>query len=130
MGAAMGIFGWVAAAVAAFFLLDRLLLWLERRGWIYWRKRQAGIGAASTAGLMGELHTLFGPGNRHVVEEKERRLLLRDDAGSGVLLERRIDLDSGRAVVRVPGRSARQERAGASPEDAADRPGAAASEGR
>ncbi|GAA2245435.1 MULTISPECIES: DUF6191 domain-containing protein [Kitasatospora] len=98
----MNIFIWAVAAVAGLLLLDQVLLWLERRGWIYWRKRRAGIGAASTAGLMDELHAFLSPGRQHVAEEKERRLVLRDDdAESGEPLDRRIDLDSGRAVVRV-----------------------------
>lgn len=91
---------WFLVAAAALALADQVLLWMERRGWIYWRRRKAGIGAASTAGMMGELHALFSPTHRHVSEEKERRLVLREDEKSGSPLDRRIDLESGRVVVR------------------------------
>jgi hypothetical protein len=32
----------LAGLGAALFLADRLLLWMERRGWIYWRRRGLG----------------------------------------------------------------------------------------
>lgn len=32
--------GGAAALGVAAFLADRVLLWMERRGWIYWRKRK------------------------------------------------------------------------------------------
>ncbi|MDF3288049.1 hypothetical protein [Streptomyces silvisoli] len=32
--------GAVAALAAVLFLADRALLWMEARGWIYWRKRR------------------------------------------------------------------------------------------
>ncbi|TDC19662.1 hypothetical protein E1265_23540 [Streptomyces sp. 8K308] len=37
----------VLGGVAALFLADRLLLWMESRGWIYWRrhKRLSAVGA-------------------------------------------------------------------------------------
>ncbi|MGW3956785.1 DUF6191 domain-containing protein [Streptomyces sp. NPDC004752] len=95
----MKVLFWVLVAFTAVALADQILLWMERRGWIYWRRRKAGIGAASTAGMMGELHDVFSPTHRHVSEEKERRLVLREDAESGAPLDRRIDLESGRVVI-------------------------------
>ncbi|NYI07835.1 DUF6191 domain-containing protein [Allostreptomyces psammosilenae] len=95
--------GYVALAVVAgaalLLLADRTLLWMERRGWIYYRRRKAGVGAASAAGLIDELNVLFTPSQRVVQEEKQRQLSLRDDTDSGAPPHRRIDLDSGRAVV-------------------------------
>ncbi|MEU6237763.1 DUF6191 domain-containing protein [Kitasatospora sp. NPDC047058] len=102
----MIVLAWVAAAIVGALLTDRLLLLMERRGWIYWRRRKPGIGAASTNSMMGELHTLFSPSRQHVNEEKERRLVLRDDADAGTPLDRRVDLDSGHVVVR-PDRTAK-----------------------
>ncbi|MGW1323868.1 DUF6191 domain-containing protein [Streptomyces antibioticus] len=91
---------WILATALVLVLADQVLLWAERRGWIYWRRRKAGVGAASTAGMMNELHDLLSPTHRHVAEEKERRLVLREDAGSGAPPLRRVDLESGRVVVR------------------------------
>ncbi|MBP0454067.1 hypothetical protein J5Y04_31670 [Kitasatospora sp. RG8] len=91
------------AAVPALLLVDRLLLWMERRGWIYWRRRRAGVGAASSLSMMDELNAFLSPGRQQMREEKERRLVLRDDAGSADPLEHRIDLESGRVTVRPGG---------------------------
>ncbi|MFF7636208.1 DUF6191 domain-containing protein [Kitasatospora sp. NPDC008050] len=98
----MNILFGVAAAVPALFLTDQALLWMERRGWIYWRKREAEVGAGSMFSVINEIQTLLSPSQRHVAEEKERRLVLREDAESGALLDRRIDLGSGRVVIRRP----------------------------
>ncbi|MDH6132344.1 hypothetical protein P3T37_001729 [Kitasatospora sp. MAA4] len=98
----MNIFLVAAAAVPTLFLADRSLLWMERRGWIYWRKRESETGAASMISVINEIQTLLSPAQRHVAEEKERRLVLRDDEGVGATLDRRIDLESGRVAIRRP----------------------------
>jgi hypothetical protein len=55
----------------ALFLLDRLGLWMETRGWIYWRKvKPKGGGLA--AGLSA-FRELVEPQVRHVAEDRERR---------------------------------------------------------
>ncbi|WP_406368882.1 DUF6191 domain-containing protein [Streptomyces sp. NBC_01546] len=45
-----------------------------------WRRRRHGDGGASTAEAWAEL---FHPSRRHVQQERERQLVLRDDAESG-----------------------------------------------
>lgn len=52
---------------AALFLLDRLGLWMERRGWIFYRKRKPS-GLAPAAFL--ELQKMVEPTARHVLEIK------------------------------------------------------------
>ena len=45
----MGVVIWLAAGAAILVALDQLLLWAERKGWVYWRKtkgRRGGIGDA------------------------------------------------------------------------------------
>ena len=42
---ALALLGLIAAA----FLLDRLGLWMEKRGWIYWRKKKRDTAAAAAA---------------------------------------------------------------------------------
>jgi hypothetical protein len=41
--------GWIGiiASIAALIAMDQVLLWAERRGWVYWRKtkgRRGGLG--------------------------------------------------------------------------------------
>ena len=61
----------VAAAVAGLVGIDRIALWAESRGWIYWRRRKPSPGAAS--GMFGELVEMFEPSHRHVIEERQRQ---------------------------------------------------------
>lgn len=70
-------------AVAVLFLLDRLALGMERRGWIYWRKRKP-TGGGGMAGVLSEFQQLVEPQVRHVAEDREeRRVLRRSDRGAG-----------------------------------------------
>jgi hypothetical protein len=49
------------------FLLDRLALWMESQGWIYWRrsKRRGG-------GSLGYLEAIYQPSMTYVFEEETR----------------------------------------------------------
>ncbi|MFE7111423.1 DUF6191 domain-containing protein [Streptomyces sp. NPDC057575] len=78
-----------------------ICLWLTLFTWVGWRRRRHGGGGASTAEAWGEL---FHPSQRHVQQERERQLVLRDDAESGAPPSS-VDLDSGKAVIR-PAQSA------------------------
>ncbi|MCX5345963.1 DUF6191 domain-containing protein [Streptomyces atratus] len=72
-----------------------IALWLVLFAWVGWRRRKHG-GGASTTEAWGEL---FHPSQRHVQQERERQLVLRDDAESGAPPSS-VDLDSGKAVIR------------------------------
>ncbi len=61
----------VLAVVVGLLVLDRVALWAEQRGWIYWRRRKPSPQAG--AGMFGELVEMFEPSHRHVVEEQERQ---------------------------------------------------------
>jgi hypothetical protein len=70
------IFFIVAAASIVLVLFDQLALWMQRRGWIRWRKpspRATGGGAMS--GLLTEFQQLVEPQVRHVIEDREERRL-------------------------------------------------------
>lgn len=54
----------VAAALVA---LDRLALWAESRGWLYWRRSERRGG-----GSLGLLEEIYQPSMSHVFEEKTR----------------------------------------------------------
>ncbi|MGW6732258.1 DUF6191 domain-containing protein [Streptomyces sp. NPDC055013] len=73
-----------------------IFLWLFLFTWVGWRRRRHGGGGASTAEAWAEL---FHPSQRHVQQERERQLALRDDADSGAPPSS-VDLDSGKAVIR------------------------------
>ena len=65
---------WIVGGVIAIFALDRVLLWMEACGWIYWRKVKSKSGA-------GDVLTGFGfsdPGTRHL-EEARREHVLEDE---------------------------------------------------
>lgn len=66
----------VACAALALVLLDQLALWMQRRGWIRWRKPAAGAsGGGGMAGLLTEFQQLVEPQVRHVREDREERRL-------------------------------------------------------
>jgi hypothetical protein len=70
----------LAGAGVVLFALDRLALWMEARGWLYWRKTQhSSSGSLGNAFL--EIQTMVDPGKRHVLEV--RRQEETEDADSG-----------------------------------------------
>ena len=71
--------GVVAAVAIVLFLLDRVLLWCESRGWIYWRRRRGSPGTAAAAFL--EMQAMLEPGKEHVLKETTRVQEQRDDEG-------------------------------------------------
>jgi hypothetical protein len=76
--------GVVLALIAGLFLFDRLMLLMERKGWIYWRRTKPGRGAAGSAFL--EVQSLLEPDKRYVLEmrrEEEASVEERSDQGDG-----------------------------------------------
>ena len=63
----------IAAAIAALVLLDRLLLWMEAREWICWRKRKPKGGGGGISATLTAMHQLVEPEVRHVIEERDQR---------------------------------------------------------
>jgi hypothetical protein len=66
----MGTVLWVIAGVAALYTLHRLGLWMEDRGWIYYRKKHGSSGTLGSALL--EIEELLEPTKRHVIEARHR----------------------------------------------------------
>lgn len=52
---------------------------------------------------MGELGALFNPGMRHELEERRSKAARREEEGNARDGDLRIDLESGVAVINVPG---------------------------
>ena len=65
----LGTAAWVAGIGLGLFLLDRLGLWMERRGWIYYRRSRGMSTRAGNAFL--ELHSMLEPEKKHVIELKQ-----------------------------------------------------------
>lgn len=86
---------WVLGAVVILVVLDRVAVWAESRGWIYWRRRSPEGGGG---GVLGDVFELFAPSRQHLVEEKDRQRLTiaqreSEEPPFG------IDLDAGTAVL-------------------------------
>ncbi len=65
----LGQIGIFAAIIAGFWLFDRLMLWMEAKGWIYWRrKKRRPSGTLSSI----ELFAPFDPKLRHVIEARRQ----------------------------------------------------------
>ena len=66
------------AAIAALAAVDQLfLLWMERRGRLYWRRRKRDPRGA----LLGPIDNVFNPAHEHVVEQQETQERLADIQG-------------------------------------------------
>src|SRR6185503_10492179 len=70
----------LAVAAIGLILLDRVAVWMEARGWIYWRKQKpAGKsgGGGGMSGLLTDFQQLVEPQVRHVIQDREERRLVR-----------------------------------------------------
>ena len=81
-------------------LVDQLALRAGRTKWIPWR----GTGREGQISATGfeQLHAVFAAGKQQQLDERKSSLMLRDDEGDGAPPRTRVDLDGGRAVVRLP----------------------------
>lgn len=66
---------WILVAVAALILLDQLFLWMEAKGWIYYRKvKRKGSASGVLTGA-----DVFDPGIRHLEDAVEQRIVEEDE---------------------------------------------------
>jgi hypothetical protein len=61
------VFSVIFLGALALFVLDRLLLWMERRGWIYYRKRSPSGGSGVGNALL-EVQSLIEPDKKEILE--------------------------------------------------------------
>lgn len=71
---------WILGILFALYVVDRLLLAAEARGWIYWRRRKASPGTLGNA--VASAHALLEPDRRHLVEER-RAVKREEEDGEG-----------------------------------------------
>jgi hypothetical protein len=86
----------VVVLMAAVLIIDRIALWAESRGWIYWRRHPGGK-AGGAAGLLNDAQMLIAPAHRHAVEEIESKKVTRSEEASG---DNNFSLDTESGVVR------------------------------
>jgi hypothetical protein len=74
----------VAGLAAAVFVVDRLLLWMERRGWIDYRRTYPGrFNPAQVGPAFLAIQGLLEPEKRHAAEEQTALRTERDDTEGG-----------------------------------------------
>lgn len=67
----------LVAALVGLLALDRLLRWMERRGWIFYRQRKpSGSGIANA---LGEFEAILNPAVREVVVARQEQRAQDDD---------------------------------------------------
>lgn len=64
---------WIGGVVVTLLVIDRLALWAEARGWIYWRRKKAQTGAMSS--MLMEMNVITNPSAQHVIEAKDAKKL-------------------------------------------------------
>lgn len=84
----MDIIKWIMIATGVaitLWLLDRLGLYMEKKGWIYYRYKKASPG--TTASALLELHSILEPSKKHLVEQHYMKKLEVDENGDPVIPE-------------------------------------------
>ncbi len=90
---------WALGIVALGLVLDRVAVWAEARGWIYWRRRSPdGRGGG---GPLGDVFDIFQPSRQYLVAERDRQRLTIAQRETGEP-QPDIDLDRGTARLDAP----------------------------
>jgi hypothetical protein len=75
----MKIILWIAGAGIALFLLNKALLWMESRGWIYYRKKAPTRSSLGNAFL--EIQSMLEPSKKAMVEVMKEEKKEQADSG-------------------------------------------------
>jgi hypothetical protein len=94
----LGYGGAALGALAGLFGLHRLCLWLEARGWLYYRDKKPESSAASC--WVG-LQQIVEPGTRHVLQLKQEKRTVESEEAAGQRLFRLLQASLGAAEVHV-----------------------------
>ena len=70
---------WIIAIAIVLVALDRALLWMERNGWINYRRRGLSRSGAAYHGLI--LESIFNPGAEKLLEVKYTQEQEQDESG-------------------------------------------------
>src|SRR5262249_60718890 len=86
---AVNVFLVLAGFGIALFLGDRLLLWMEERGWIDYRRTYPGrLNPGQVGPAFLAIHGLFEPEKRHPPEEQNALRTERDESGDPAAADR------------------------------------------
>lgn len=84
----MNYFKVILLLLLGWFLIDQFFLWMEIKGWIYYRlNKPSGSGVGNA---LEEFNALLNPSVRRVIEVKEQEARPRDDQGDDKDLMRKI----------------------------------------
>lgn len=75
----MKLLGWGLLVAVALYGLHRLALWMERRGWIYYRTQG---NPTSVGNAFLEVHALFDPAKRHTLVVRTEKKTEQDGSGA------------------------------------------------
>ena len=70
----------VSLVLVALWALDRLALWAEARGWVYYRKKKPSGGGGAILGVAVEVFQPTQHAAVQVIEEQSRRIDVAEDA--------------------------------------------------
>jgi hypothetical protein len=70
---------WILGIAAALFALHLLALWMERRGWLYYVKKQGSGGGAGNALL--EIQSILQPQVKNIIQVRRERHVKSDAEG-------------------------------------------------
>ncbi|MDP8225034.1 MAG: hypothetical protein P9L99_16865 [Candidatus Lernaella stagnicola] len=90
----------LGGVVAAFWLIDRLLLYCEARGWLYYRKKTPAPGAVGSA-LM-ELHSILEPEKTHMAEQLREEHAEVNENGEPIIPEKGDRMDEPKDLPSFP----------------------------
>ncbi|MFC0626676.1 hypothetical protein [Kribbella deserti] len=68
---------WAVGGLIGLFLLDRLLLWVERKGWLYYRKRRPERGAHGVGLAFLEMYQGYDDNRRIANEQRVKDATIR-----------------------------------------------------
>jgi len=81
-GGAMTTILWLIGVLAVLWLVDRVLIWCELRGWIYYRLSPRPRTSALANMLLG-VEQMYRPSRRHVIERRMEEAVQHEDDDEG-----------------------------------------------
>ena len=82
---------YVLLGALSLWALHQLALWLERRGWLFYRHRRPS--SSALAGVFMELDAITRPAARHEIEFRQKELVRDDESGDPLEPGRRSRAD-------------------------------------
>lgn len=92
----MTLAAWLIAVALALYALHRLALWMESRGWLYYRKHKRG--SAAMGSVMLEIQSFYRPSVEHVIEQRQEEQREEDDSGDRPKAGREITAENAKSA--------------------------------